>query len=30
MVLGIYHPDGTYLGVPRGETPVLAGDRLVL
>ncbi len=29
-VLGIHRPDGTYLGVPRGETPIGAGDQLVL
>ena len=29
-VLGIHRPDGLYLGVPRGETMIRAGDRLVL
>ena len=29
-VLGIHRPDGGYVGVPRGETRVEAGDRLVL
>jgi Trk K+ transport system NAD-binding subunit len=29
-VLGIHRPDGSYLGVPRGETTVWAGDGLVL
>ena len=29
-VLGIHRPDGSYLGVPRGETKIRAGDRLVL
>jgi TrkA-C domain len=29
-VLGIHRPDGSYLGVPRGETTIRAGDRLVL
>jgi hypothetical protein len=29
-VLGVHRPDGSYLGVPRGETTVRAGDRLVL
>jgi TrkA-C domain len=29
-VLGIHRPDGTYLGVPRGETMIRAHDRLVL
>jgi hypothetical protein len=29
-VLGIHRPDGSYLGVPRGETTIQAGDRLVL
>ena len=29
-VLGIHRPDGSYLGVPRGETTIWAGDRLVL
>lgn len=29
-VLGIHRADGDYVGVPRGETPVEAGDRLVL
>jgi hypothetical protein len=29
-VLGIHRADGTYLGVPRGATTVLARDRLVL
>ena len=29
-VLGIHLPDGSYLGVPRGETTIRAGDRLVL
>jgi hypothetical protein len=29
-VLGIHRPDGAYVGVPRGETTVLAGDRLVV
>ncbi|WP_349371449.1 TrkA C-terminal domain-containing protein [Salinarimonas sp.] len=30
LVLGVAHPDGTYLGAPRGATPVRAGDILVL
>lgn len=29
-VLGIHRPDGSYLGVPRGETMIRVGDRLVL
>ncbi|WP_165252801.1 TrkA C-terminal domain-containing protein [Paludisphaera soli] len=29
-VLGIHRADGRYLGVPRGETAIRAGDRLVL
>ncbi len=29
-VLGIHRPDGSYLGVPRGETTMRAGDQLVL
>jgi len=29
-VLGIHRLDGRYLGVPRGETTIRAGDRLVL
>lgn len=29
-VLGIHRPDGIYLGVPRGETMIREGDRLVL
>jgi hypothetical protein len=29
-VLGIHRPDGSYLDVPRGETTIRAGDRLVL
>jgi hypothetical protein len=29
-VLGIHRPDGSYLGVPRGETTIRAGDRIVL
>lgn len=29
-VLGVHRHDGTYVGVPRGETRLEAGDRLVL
>jgi hypothetical protein len=29
-VLGIYRADGTYLGVPRADTGIYAGDTLVL
>lgn len=29
-VLGVWRPDGEYLGVPRGETQVRAGDVLLL
>jgi hypothetical protein len=29
-VLGIHHDDGTYLGVPRGETTIQVRDRIVL
>lgn len=29
-VLGIHRADGDYVGVPRGETEIEAGDRLVL
>jgi len=29
-VLGVHREDGTYVGVPRGETRLEAGDRLVL
>ena len=29
-VLGIYRANGNYLGVPRGETVIRAGDRLIL
>jgi hypothetical protein len=29
-VLGIHRPDGSYLGVPRGETMIRAGDGIVL
>lgn len=30
VVLGIHRSDGSYVGVPRGETEIEAGDRLVL
>lgn len=30
VVLGIHRSDGSYVGVPRGETEVESGDRLVL
>lgn len=30
QVLGITREDGRYLGVPRGDTPVLPGDTLIL
>jgi len=30
VVLGIHRADGSYVGVPRGETRVEEGDRLVL
>lgn len=30
IVLGIARDDGTYLGVPKGETRIVAGDTLVL
>jgi hypothetical protein len=29
-VLGIHRSDGEYVGVPRGETEIEAGDRLIL
>jgi hypothetical protein len=29
-VLGIHRRDGSYLGVPRGDTTILSGDRLVI
>jgi uncharacterized protein with PhoU and TrkA domain len=30
VVLGIHRSDGAYVGVPRGETEIEEGDRLVL
>ncbi|HEX2029044.1 MAG TPA: TrkA C-terminal domain-containing protein [Nitriliruptorales bacterium] len=30
IVLGITRPDGSYVGVPRGDTPVRPGDTLIL
>ena len=30
LVLGIIRPDGTYLGAPRGDTTVEAGDRMLV
>lgn len=30
MVVGIYRRNGTYIGVPSGDTTIRAGDRLVL
>ncbi len=30
LVLGIFRPDGTYIGAPRGQTEIHPGDLLVL
>jgi hypothetical protein len=30
LILGIHRDDGSYLGVPRGETQIYPGDTLVL
>lgn len=30
ILLGVTRPDGSYLGVPRGDTVLHAGDTLVL
>jgi len=29
-VLGIARRDGTYIGAPKGKTPILAGDNLIV
>lgn len=30
VVLGVTRPDGTYLGAPKGDTPLAAGDSVLL
>ncbi len=30
IVLGVTRSDGSYIGVPRGDTPILSGDTLIL